>query len=119
MRVRSFHCNEKGDYKLCFSFKLRFLYLCVCIRSVSVRIHGLSSCQWQGWSVVKMSRPGTRSKNKRNKQGDNVDTTAEILRYEHFLLMLKVLHLLLFVHLLIILDSHCGFDVGKFMQQVK
>ncbi|KAM1224734.1 hypothetical protein ACFX1S_043812 [Malus domestica] len=36
-----------------------------------------------GWSVVKMSRPSTRSKNKRNRQGDNVDNTSEILRKIH------------------------------------
>ncbi|XP_008219811.1 PREDICTED: ubiquitin carboxyl-terminal hydrolase 26 isoform X1 [Prunus mume] len=30
-----------------------------------------------------MSRPSTRSKNKRNRQGDNVDTTSEILRKIH------------------------------------
>lgn len=28
-----------------------------------------------------MSRPNTRGKNKRHKQGDNVDATSEILRY--------------------------------------
>ena len=30
--------------------------------------------------VIKMSRPTTRSKNKRHRQEDNVDITSEILR---------------------------------------
>lgn len=40
-------------------------------------------CQLQGRSgwVGKMSRPTTRSKNKRHRQEDNGDITSEILRY--------------------------------------
>lgn len=63
----------------------RYMYVLFFLSLVTSK--SLYSCKLQGWPIVKMSRPTTRSKNKRHKQGDNVDISSELLRYGDFLLL--------------------------------